>query len=246
MNNKGGKVAVVTGAAKGIGQAIVRRLAEDGADIAIADIADTSETQALVRKTGRRVVFKHCNTSSEENTKAFAEFVMKEYGRCDILVNNAGIYPFVTFDDMTFDQWRQVMSVNLDGTFLMCKAIVPIMRKQKYGRIANLASAQCFYVASNSLHYIASKMGVIGLTRALATEVADDNITVNALAPGITNTGTVRKDAGEYLTSLPELQAIHRPGDPKDMANIVSFLTSDDVAFMTGQTLVNDGGWARL
>lgn len=244
--NRQPKIAVVTGAASGIGQAYAQRLAEDGADIAIADMVSADETEALVRQTGRRVVTKHCDVTSEDDVRSFAAFVKDEYGRCDILVNNAGIYPYTLFDDMTFVQWRHIMSVNLEGTFLMCKAFVPMMRAQKYGRIVNVSAAECWLVASKNSHYIASKMGVLGLTRALATEVADDGIMVNAIAPGLTDTKTVERDAPDYMTALPKLQAIHRLGQPVDMANVVSFLASDNVSFMTGQVLVNDGGWVRL
>ena len=246
QGNKQGKVAVVTGAAMGIGQAYAKRLAEDGADIAIADIVPATETEEIVRGLGRKVKTKHCDVTSEGDVQAFAAFVEQEFGRCDILINNAGIYPYTSFDEMTFKQWRQVLSVDLDGPFLVSKYIVPMMRRQKYGRIMNVASAECWTTATNNLHYISAKMGVIGFTRALANEVADDGITVNAIAPGITDTKTVERDAKEYLTIIPKSQLIHRPAQPVDMANVMSFLTSDDAQFMTGQTLINDGGLARL
>ena len=246
QGKKLGKIAVVTGAAMGIGQAYAKRLAEDGADIAIADIVPATETEDIVRGLGRKVKTMHCDVTSESDVKAFAAFVQQEFGRCDILINNAGIYPYTSFDDMTFEQWRHVLSVDLDGPFLVCKYIVPMMRRQKYGRIMNVCSAECWTIAQNNLHYISAKMGVLGLTRALANEVGDDNIIVNAIAPGITDTKTVQRDAPQYLTSLPKLQVIHRPGHPVDMANVMSFLTSDDAQFMTGQVLTNDGGWARL
>lgn len=247
MANQGkkiGRVAVVTGAAMGIGQAYAKRLAEDGADIAIADIVPATETEEIVRGLGRKVKTMHCDVTSESDVKAFAAFVEKEFGRCDILINNAGVYPYTSFDEMTFEQWRHVLSTDLDGPFLVCKYIVPMMQRQKYGRIMNVATAEAWTIAKNNLHYISAKMGVIGLTRALANEVGD-GITVNAIAPGITDTKTVERDAKEYLTTIPQMQVIKRPAQPVDMANVMSFLTSDDAQFMTGQVLINDGGCAR-
>lgn len=244
QGSKIGKVAVVTGAAMGIGQAYAKRLAEDGADIAIADIVPATETEEIVRGLGRKVKTMHCDVTSESDVKAFAAFVEKEFGRCDILINNAGVYPYTSFNDMTFEQWRHVLSTDLDGPFLVCKYIVPMMQRQKYGRIMNVATAEAWTIAKNNLHYISAKMGVIGLTRALANEVGD-GITVNAIAPGITDTKTVERDAKEYLTTIPQMQVIKRPAQPVDMANVMSFLTSDDAQFMTGQVLINDGGCAR-
>ena len=147
---------------------------------------------------------------------------------------------------MTFEQWKEVLSTDLDGPFLVSKYIVPMMRRQKYGRIMNVASAEVWTIAKNNLHYISAKMGVIGFTRALANEVGEDGITVNAVAPGITDTKTVERDALEYLTTIPQMQVIKRPAQPVDMANVMSFLTSDDAQFMTGQVLINDGGYARV
>ena len=138
------------------------------------------------------------------------------------------------------------MTVNLDGPFLMCKAFVPMMRRQKYGRIVNIGSSECWMSVDKNLHYIASKMGVVGLTRALATEVGEDNILVNALAPGITATAKVRETMGEYLVDLPKMQSIKRAGETEDMANLLAFLASPQNSFVTGQTVVCDGGLVRL
>lgn len=148
---------------------------------------------------------------------------------------------------MSFADWRKVMSINLDGPFLLCKAFVPHMRRAKYGRIINVSSAECWMLAAENSHYIASKMGVVGLTRALATEVASDAITVNAIAPGIVNNPTPSPQMTKYLKDIPaNLQAIKRPAEPIDLAKAVAFFASDEAEFITGQTLVVDGGAVRL
>lgn len=241
-----GRVAIVTGAAKGLGQAYAVRLAQDGADIALGDVADASETEALIKETGRRSVKLKVDVSSPDSVRQCAADVQKDFGRCDILINNAGIYPYQSFEEMKFEDWRRVLTVNLDGAFLMCKAFVPLMKPNKHGRIVNITSAECWMVAANNLHHIAAKMGVIGLTRALATEVAEFGITVNCVAPGLTGTATVKETAAEYTKTMPQMQAIKRLGMPADLAGAISFLSSDDAAFITGQTLIVDGGLVRL
>lgn len=241
-----GKVAVVTGAATGIGQAYALRLAADGADVALVDLAVAEETTRLIAKTGRRVEHFICDVSSEEQVSALGGQILQKFARIDILVNNAGIYPLQSFEDMTYADWRHVLTTDLDSMFLMCKAVVPLMKKSSYGRIVNISSAECWMVAANAVHYIAAKMGVIGLTRALATEVAEFGITVNAVAVGLTGTETVKRTAAEYTQAIPKMQAIKRLEMPEDLVGVVSFLSSDDSAFMTGQTLVVDGGLVRI
>lgn len=186
--NHNGKVALVTGAAVGIGQAYARRLAEDGADIVIVDRAVSDETVELVKAVGRNALAVRCDVSQPADIDALARETQACFGRCDILVNNAGIYPVQKFDDITFEDWRRVMSINLDSQFLMIKAFWPGMRERRWGRIVNQASDTFALNLTGFSHYISSKGGIIGLTRALASEFGEHGVTVNAIAPGLTRT----------------------------------------------------------
>jgi NAD(P)-dependent dehydrogenase (short-subunit alcohol dehydrogenase family) len=168
-------------------------------------------------------------------------------GRCDILVNNAGIYPVQGFEETSFELWRRVMSVNLDGVFLMCQAFLPGMRERGYGRVVNIATTIPWLAVSDFSAYCASKMGVIGLTRALASEYGPHGVTVNAAAPSLVRTATT--EAGpqaQMFAGVAQAQAIKRTQEPEDMVGTIAFLASDDAAFTTGQTLVVDGGLVRL
>lgn len=248
-----GKVAVVTGAAGGIGQAFARRLAEDGVDIAVADLGDAAETVKQVQSAGRTCIAVKCDVSSETSVAAMAKEVGGTFGHVDIVVNCAGIFPQKDFPEMTFADWRKVLSINLDGTFLVSAAFVPGMRQRKWGRIVNMASSTLGSVVTGFTHYVASKGGIVGFTRALATDLAPDGITVNAIAPGLTRSpGTlVRAPRPQFQTmdeefaAVAQMQAIKRVEVPDDLAGAVSFLTSDDAAFITGQTLNVDGGRVR-
>jgi NAD(P)-dependent dehydrogenase (short-subunit alcohol dehydrogenase family) len=247
------KVAVITGAANGIGQAFAKRLAEDGVHIAVADMSDGSETVGLVEAAGRNALAVQCNVADEDSVAAMAKSVQAKFGHVDIVVNCAGIYPQQDFAGMTFADWRRVMSINLDGTFLVTAAFVPGMRARQWGRIVNMASSTFGSVTTGFAHYVASKGGIIGFTRGLAGDVAADGITVNAIAPGLTRSpGTlVRKprpgfvNMDEEFVAVAAMQAIKRPQVPDDLVGALSFLTSDDAAFITGQTLNVDGGRVR-
>ena len=247
------KIAVITGGANGIGQAFAQRLAQDGAHVAIADIAPADETVHLVQQAGRDALACTCDVTSPEAVKALADSVVQRFGHCDILINCAGIFPQLAFDDMTFADWRRVLSINLDGAFLVSSAFVPGMKRRGWGRIVNMASSTLGSVVTGFVHYVASKGGIVGFTRALASELGPHGITVNAISPGLTRTpGTLARKPRTGLASMDEefaavatMQAIKRGEVPDDLIGTVSFLTSDDAAFITGQTLNVDGGRVR-
>jgi NAD(P)-dependent dehydrogenase (short-subunit alcohol dehydrogenase family) len=247
------KVAVITGAANGIGQAFARRLAEDGVHIAIADIAPGDATVKLVEAAGRKAITVKCDVSEPQSVTTMANEVIRQLGRVDILVNCAGIFPQRAFTEMTYDDWRKVLSINLDSAFLVSSAFAPGMIERKWGRIVNMASSTLGSVVTGFVHYVASKGGIVGFTRALASELGPHGVTVNAISPGLTRSpGTLARKPRAGIASMDEefqlaanAQAIKRPEVPDDLVGAVSFLTSDDAAFMTGQTLSVDGGRVR-
>jgi len=247
------KVAVITGGANGIGQAFAKRLAEDGVHVAIADVASGADTVKMIEAAGRKALACRCDVTSQDSIVAMAAEVHKTFGRCDILINCAGVYPQRAFDDMTFEDWRRVLSLNLDSCFLASKQFVPGMKQRGWGRIVNMASSTLGSVVSGFVHYMSSKAGIVGFTRAMASELGPYGITVNAISPGLTRSpGTLARkprpgmaDMEAEFNFAATMQAINRVEEPEDLVGTVSYLTSDDAAFITGQTLNVDGGRVR-
>jgi 3-oxoacyl-[acyl-carrier protein] reductase len=246
MRTHEGKIAIITGGKQGIGRGIANVLAGRGARVVIVNRQDASEVAAEIGEGATALV---ADVTSEADWANIAATMEARFGRVDILVHAAGIYPIATLDDMTPDAWRQVMAVNLDAHVLGARAIVPLMRKAGGGAIVTVGSDAVSMVTPPGMgfsHYVASKMGAIGLVRALANELAADNIIVNAVHPGITDTEGAAGMPDEQKAQVYMMQAIKRLGTPDDIAGPVAFLTSDDARFVTGQTLVVDGGLMRL
>ncbi|TAK81438.1 MAG: SDR family oxidoreductase [Betaproteobacteria bacterium] len=241
MDRLKGKVAIVTGGAMGIGKAIAARLAMDGAQVVVADL----------QKSPAAALSLQVDVSKESDVAHMAAETAKKFGRIDILVNNAAVFSSLElrpFENIPPDEFRRVMEVNIMGVWLCCRACVPHMRKAGGGRIINLASGAPLKGVPLFLHYIASKGAVISMTRGLARELGKDAITVNALAPGFTLSENVAKVPAHVrqgeITRMS--RAIQRDEKPEDLVGAVSFLASEDAAFMTGQTVVVDGGSAMV
>ena len=242
MGKLDGRVAVVTGAAQGIGKAIADKLAEEGASVVVADVnAAGAEAAAPDGGVGMGV-----DVSSETDVERMVADTLGHFGRLDVLVNNAAIVPFTGWDDIDFVEWRRIMSVNLDGTFLCCHHAHKPMREAAYGRIVNISSNVVLAGTPNLAHYVASKGGILAFTRALAREIGRYGITVNSVAPGLTETeGVMASPHKEAFEFVQMLQAIPRRGVAADIAPAVAFLASEEAGWITGQMLVSDAGMSH-
>ncbi|MGH6944116.1 MAG: pyridoxal 4-dehydrogenase, SDR-type [Geminicoccaceae bacterium] len=240
-----GRVAVVTGAAQGIGRAVAERLGAEGATVAAVDINGPG-AEASATAIGGKSFAVQCDIGDPGSVAALFETVANKAGRLDVLVNVGAIVPFVPWDQLDFEEWRRVVRVNLDGLFLMCRAGSDMMRRNGYGRIVNFSSNSIFAGTPNMAHYVASKGGVLTFTRALATELGAYKITANSVCPGLTDTegvqATPHKDAFEFVEML---QAIKGRGLPADIVPAVAFLASEEAHWITGQALNVDAGMVR-
>jgi 3-oxoacyl-[acyl-carrier protein] reductase len=242
-----GRVAVVTGAGGGLGEAECLCLAAAGASVACVE-QDEAKLETIVEKVrtaGAEAVGVQADVSDAVAVEAMAERVARELGGIDILVNNAAIYPLRPWTEITEEEWDRVLAVNLKGYFLCARACRESMTARGNGRIVNFSSITYLMGFKNLLDYVSSKGGVVGFTRSLAREVGPDRITVNAIAPGAfpTDAEKIHPNPEQYNAWILEQQSLKRRGAPEDIGNAVVFLASDASSFITGQTLVVDGGW---
>jgi len=238
-----GRVAIVTGAAHGIGQAIAVKLAERGARLVLVDIDDTAETASRIVT---EALSSTAGVSKDADWYRVGNEVDRHFGRADIVVNNAAYYPHGLIDDLDYATWRQTLAVNLDAHFLSAKHFVPRMRHNHWGRFVGISSNSIGTPVQGLSHYMASKMGIIGFMRGLANDVGADGITANAILPALTNTRATRELPDDFKQSIWQQQAIKRFAQPEDIAGPVVFLTSEDAAFVTGQAIVVDGGQYKI
>jgi 3-oxoacyl-[acyl-carrier protein] reductase len=223
-----GQVAIVTGGARGIGRGIADRLGADGALVEVLDVAGSPPV----------------DVTDERAVRAAVDGIRARRGRIDILVNNAGIFPHLPFEELDFEEWRRVLALNLDAAFLCAHAVYPALKERGYGRIVNISSAAVHVGPPGMAHYLASKAGLIGLTRSLAAEAGAHGITVNAITPGFIETPGVLADPAEVelFDVIVAEQAVPRRGLPADIAECVAYLVSPAAGFITGQTINVDGG----
>ncbi len=241
------RVALVTGAALGNGRAFCERLAEEGAHIAIADIADASETVEVVKGITPHVKAYQGDLTNEQEVNRIVNQVRDEFGRIDILIHNVGIYEEEPFELLTFSQWQRMMRVSLDSLFLTAHAVIPVMKQEQFGRIITLSSDIVWLGTPYLTHYATAKMGMIGFTRSLAAEVGKYGITVNTITVGLTATQRASDSplSSSILQHILPSQSVHRNDEPHDIANVVAFLALPASGIITGQTINVDGGVAR-
>jgi 3-oxoacyl-[acyl-carrier protein] reductase len=238
------RVAVITGGGQGIGRTTALLFAREGAHIVVADVnaEQGKNTVRAVQEAGRDAIFVKTNVANIDDAQAMADQADEAFGRIDILVNNAGITRDATLQKMTEEDFDAVVDVNLKGVFNCTKAVLPHMKAAGYGRILNAASVVGLYGNFGQTNYVASKSGVIGMTKTWARELGRKGITVNAVAPGFVETTMVKTVPDEVMAMLKEKTPLQRLGRPEDIANAYLFLASDDASFVTGAVLSVDGG----
>lgn len=244
MKRLDNKVAIITGGADGIGRAGAIKFAQEGAKVIIWDMNPEkgNETVAQIKADGGEAEFVKVNTANYAEVETASKQVFEKYSKIDILVNNAGITRDSTLKKMTIEQWQQVIDVNLNGVFYCAKCISSYMVDKGYGRIINTSSVVALYGNFGQSNYVATKAGLIGLTKTLARELGRKGVTVNAVAPGFIATEMVKKMPENVLKSMEEKVPVGRLGLPEEIASAYLFLASDEAAYINGTTLSVDGG----
>lgn len=240
-----GRVAIVTGAAQGIGRVYARRLLSEGAQVTIADI-NGEQAASTARELGEGAMGLRTDVADKASVEEMAQKTLDAFGRIDVLVNNAALFgplEYQPIEDISVELWDRVMAVNVRGVFLCCQAVVPAMKRQGSGKIINIVSGIVLSAPPNFAHYITSKGAVFAMTRALARELGPSGITVNSLAPGLTLSDAVfMHHAPERIEATRASRPIPRDELPEDLEGALAFLASDDSNFMTGQMMVVNGG----
>lgn len=250
MDGKG-KVAIVTGSATGVGAEVARQLAARGCNVVInytKSEAEAKEAEAACKALGVETLMVQADVSVDADCRRMAQAALDKWGRIDVLVNNAAIFATVPmsrapFDEIAVDEWDRMMGVNLKGTWLASCAVIPVMRSQGYGKIINISSGTALKGSPSRIHYVSSKAAILGFTKTLANEVGRDNICVNCVAPGST-LSEENPDDGivKMRTAATATRALKRVQTPEDLTGAIVFFASADSDFITGQTLVVDGG----
>ena len=248
-----GKVIIVTGAARGLGRAYAERLSGDGANIVAGDVRDCSDTVEAIKASGGNAKAVTLDVADSSSCNAMAEATVEAFGRIDGIVNNAALYGGLSggkADALAEDEWNDVMNVNVTGVWRCCKAVIPHMREAGGGSIVNIASLAALYGLPNSLHYATSKAAVIGMTRSMARELGRSWIRVNAIAPTAVMTEGTEEFFGDRLEKAKQIiaggQSLQRNLETDDLVGTVRYLLSDDSRFVTGQTIMVDGGTVFL
>ena len=243
-----GKVALITGSGRNIGRATALELARRGADVVVNARTNSQEAESVAKEAeglGVKAIAVIADVGKQEHVARMVDQALSEFGHIDILINNAGLRQMASIAEMTLEQWREVMAVNLDGPFFCCKAVVPGMIESGWGRVINVSGLNAFKGRANWAHVCASKMGALGLTRALAEELAPPNILVNHIVPGAFDTTPASSDSVQATATTARRAAgipLGRLGLPEEIARTCAFLASEDASFITGQTIHVNGG----